>query len=384
MDNNRLRELFTGNFGHECRLFFSPGRINLIGEHTDYNGGFVFPGAVDKGITVAIAPNGTDTANILSLDMVDQPRYSFSLSSREIPELRWAKYIYGTCRELESRGYRCGGFDAVFYGNVPFGAGLSSSAALDCVFAFALNTIFFEGKIDRFEIARIGQATENNWCGLKCGIMDQFASVFGKKGQLIRLDCRSLEYRYFPFNPQGYSLVLLDSCVKHMLGGEYNERRESCERAVAAIAQVHSEVLTLRDASHDMLFEVRDRLSETDFGRALYILDEKDRVLEVCDSLEKGDYGNVGKCMYLTHKGLSEQFQVSCPETDFLVRAALKCGVTGSRIMGGGFGGCTISLVKDEMRDSFIGYATGEYRKRFPIEPKVYDVTIGDGTHEII
>lgn len=384
MDYAHLTDLFERQFGRQCRLFFSPGRINLIGEHTDYNDGFVFPGAVDKGIALAIAPNGTRTVNVLSADLEGMPACSFSLDDSRRPDQRWACYVFGTCMEIAVRGFECQGFDAVFTGDVPLGAGMSSSAAIDCVFAFALNELFCGSRIDRFELARIGQATENNWCGLNCGIMDQFASVFGKKGQLMRLDCRSLEYEYFPFSPKGYSLVLVDSRVKHMLGGEYNERRQSCENAVAAIAERHPQVKALRDATHDMLDEVRNAISETDYQRALYILDEKDRVLEVCDSLEKGDYENVGRCMYRTHWGMSRQFGASCPETDFLVETATGCGVSGSRIMGGGFGGCTINLVKDSIMDNFKREVTRAYRERFTIEPKFYSVTIGDGSHEII
>lgn len=384
MDYNFLTNLFKKQFNSDCRLFFSPGRINLIGEHTDYNDGFVFPGAVDKGIALAIAPNGTRTVNILSVDTDGMPVCSFNLDEPQKPGERWACYVFGTCMEIEARGFKCQGFNAAFTGDIPLGAGMSSSAAIDCVFAYALNELFCGSRIDRFELARIGQATENNWCGLNCGIMDQFASVFGKKGQLIRLDCRSLEYGYFPFNPEGYSLILVDSCVKHMLGGEYNERRQSCENAVAAIASRWPQVKALRDATHQMLNAVKRGISETDYQRALYILDEKDRVLEVCDSLEKGDYENVGKCMYRTHWGMSRQFGASCPETDFLVETATECGVTGSRIMGGGFGGCTINLVKDSILNEFKHKVTLAYKERFSIEPKIYSVTIGDGSHEII
>ncbi|MCQ2082942.1 MAG: galactokinase [Bacteroidaceae bacterium] len=383
MGNDSLKNRFQEQFGHECRLFFSPGRINLIGEHTDYNAGFVFPGAVDKGITLAIAPNGTSIVNVLAIDLEGQPTCSFDLENPQKPEQRWACYVFGACMEIAARGYACKGFDAAFTGDIPLGAGMSSSAAIDCVFAYALNVLFCKSEIDRLEIAKIGQAVENNWCGLNCGIMDQFASVFGKKGQLIRLDCRSLEYEYFPFNPVGYSLVLVDSCVKHMLGGEYNERRKSCETAVAAIAARWPQVRSLRDATHEMLDSVRSDISETDFQRASYILDEKERVLEVCGSLEKGDYENVGRCMYHTHWGMSRQYGASCPETDFLVGLASDCGVAGSRIMGGGFGGCTINLIKDGMLPAFIDMVKQEYKDRFSIEPKIYNVTIGDGTREI-
>jgi galactokinase len=260
---------------------------------------------------------------------------------------------------------------------------MSSSAALECVFSFALNTIFADGRVDKFELAKIGQAAEHNYCGVKCGIMDQFASIFGKQGCLIRLDCRSLEYEYFPFNPQEYSLVLIDSCVKHSLGTEYNERRESCERAVALANRKFQNVETLRDIDYAMLDAVKSGLSDTDYRRSRYVLDERERVMAVSAALNRGDYETVGKKMYETHWGLSRDYTVSCEEVDFLVGIAEECGVTGSRIMGGGFGGCTINLVRKTLYDKFTSKAVREYSKKFGITPKVYPVVIGDGTRKL-
>ncbi|MCQ2071649.1 MAG: galactokinase [Bacteroidaceae bacterium] len=383
MDTTILRNRFREQYGNSGDLYFSPGRINLIGEHTDYNGGFVFPGAVDKGITLEISVNGSRLVRLLAIDQSDAPYLEFSLDDQEKPDLHWACYIFGVCKELEKRGVCLAGFNAAFTGDVPLGAGMSSSAALESVFAFALNDMFAGGSVDRFELAKIGQATEHNYCGVKCGIMDQFASVFGKEGNLIRLDCRSLEYEYFPFDPKGYRLVLINSCVSHSLGGEYNERRESCEKAVALMAKRWKGVETLRDASHDMLDAVKSELDNEDWLRAKYILDEKERVLAVCDALNAGDYDTVGKKMYETHWGLSREYTVSCPELDFLVETAQECGVTGSRIMGGGFGGCTINLVRETLCDKFISKATREYSKRFGVIPKVYHVVIGDGSRKL-
>lgn len=383
MDTAILRSRFREQYGNSGDLFFSPGRINLIGEHTDYNGGFVFPGAVDKGITLEICMNGSRKVRLLALDQTDVPYLEFSLDDSEKPEQHWACYIFGVCREMEKRGVSLGGFNAAFTGDVPLGAGMSSSAALESVFAFALNEMFAAGSVDKFELAKIGQATEHNYCGVKCGIMDQFASVFGKEGSLMRLDCRSLEYEYFPFDPKGYRLVLINSCVSHSLGGEYNERRESCEKAVALMAKRWSDVRTLRDADYDMLESVREQLSDEDYRRAKYVLDEKERVLAVCKALNEGDYATVGKKMYETHWGLSRDYTVSCPELDFLVETAQECGVTGSRIMGGGFGGCTISLVRDTLCDKFISKATREYTKKFGVIPQVYHVVIGDGSRKL-
>ena len=383
MDTAILRNRFREQFGTSGDLYFSPGRINLIGEHTEYNGGFVFPGAVDKGITIEIYRNGSRKVCLLALDRKDDSYLEFSLDDTEKPSVHWACYIFGVCKELEKRGVTLGGFNAAFTGDVPLGAGMSSSAALESVFAFALNTMFAGGRVDKFELAKIGQATEHNYCGVNCGIMDQFASVFGREGCLIRLDCRSLEYEYFPFDPKGYTLVLIDSCVKHMLGNEYNERRESCEKAVAAVATQWIGVESLRDVDYAMLDSVKDLLTETDYRRAKYVLDEKERVLAVCDALNEGNYELVGQKMYETHWGLSRDYTVSCPELDFLVETAQECGVTGSRIMGGGFGGCTLNLVRETLYDKFISKATREYSRKFGIIPKVYRVVIGDGSRKL-
>lgn len=378
-----LKEEFQQCFGHEGVLYFSPGRINLIGEHTDYNGGFVFPGAVDKGITAAIAANGTDRCRVFATDITDENnRVEFGLEESDKPTEHWACYIFGVCREMIKRGVSVNGFDAVFSGNVPLGAGMSSSAALESTFAFAVNDIF-AGGIDKFELARAGQATEHNYCGVNCGIMDQFASVFGKKGCLMRLDCRTMEFEYFPFNPQGYKLILLNTCVRHTLGGEYNERRASCENVVAHVAARHEGVSTLRDVTYSMMEEIRSEVSDTDFRRARYILDEKERVLAVCEALERGDYETVGRKMYETHWGLSRDFGVSCEELDFLAEIAKECGVTGSRVMGGGFGGCTINLVRDEICDRFVQTAKAGFTERFGHEPQEYEVVTGDGSRRL-
>ena len=383
MDTTTLRNRFRQQFGTSGDLYFSPGRINLIGEHTDYNGGFVFPGAVDKGITIEIYRNGSRKVCLLALDEKEHNYVEFMLDDSSKPEEHWACYVFGVCKELEKRGVSLGGFNAAITGDVPLGAGMSSSAALESVFAFALNTMFAGGRVDKFELAKIGQATEHNYCGVNCGIMDQFASVFGREGCLIRLDCRSLEYEYFPFDPKGYTLVLIDSCVKHMLGNEYNERRESCEKAVAAIATQWIGVESLRDADYAMLDSVKDLITDTDYSRAKYVLDEKERVLAVCDALNEGNYELVGQKMYETHWGLSRDYTVSCPELDFLVETAQECGVTGSRIMGGGFGGCTLNLVRETLYDKFISKATREYSRKFGIIPKVYRVVIGDGSRKL-
>ena len=237
---------------------------------------------------------------------------------------------------------------------------------------------FNENNIDKFELAKIGQSTEHNYCGVNCGIMDQFASVMGQKGKLMRLDCRSMEFEYYPFNPEGYKLVLVDSVVKHELADSpYNKRRQSCERVAKRLG-----IETLRDATMDMLKAIRTDITAEDYFRAKFVIEEKDRVLAVCDALVASDYTTVGQKMYETHKGLSEDYEVSCEELDFLNEVAKECGVTGSRIMGGGFGGCTINLVKDELYDNFVHTAMTRFTEKYGHAPKIYPVVISDGAHK--
>ncbi|MCH5237513.1 MAG: galactokinase [Muribaculaceae bacterium] len=369
----QIEQVFAERFGGEGSVYASAGRINLIGEHTDYNGGFVFPGAIDKVIMADIRPNGLDKVRVYSIDIKEY--CEFGLNESDAPKESWARYIFGICREIIKRGGTVKGFDAVFAGNVPLGAGLSSSAALESCFAFALNDLFNGNSIDKFELAKIGQSTEHNYCGVNCGIMDQFASVFGKEGNLMRLDCRSLEYEYFPFKPKDYRLVLVDSRVKHELADSpYNKRRESCERVAKRLG-----IETLRDATMDDLNKVKGDISAEDYMRAKFVIEEKDRVLAVCDALNAGDYETVGKKMYETHNGLSKDYEVSCEELDFLNDVAKEMGVTGSRIMGGGFGGCTINLLPNELHDKFVKEATARFKEKYGHEPKIYDVVISDG-----
>ena len=374
---DELRTAFIERFSSNPIFYASAGRINLIGEHTDYNGGFVFPGAIDKYIMTAININGTDKVRLYSVDMNQYTE--FGLREEDKPAEQWACYVFGVCREVIKRGFEVKGFDAVFAGNVPLGAGLSSSAALESCFAYALNDLFNDNKISIFELALIGQSTEHNYCGVNCGIMDQFASVFGKKDCLMRLDCRSLEFKYFPFKPVGYKLVLVNSQVKHeLVDSPYNKRRESCERVAKTLG-----VETLRDADMSMLEAAKAQISDEDYKRAVYVIGEKQRVLDVCEALEKGDYETVGQRMYETHHGLSKDYEVSCEELDFLNNVAKECGVTGSRIMGGGFGGCTINLVKEELYDTFVQTAKTKFNEKYGIEPIIIDVVISDGAHKV-
>ena len=378
-----VRSRFIKHFdGTTGSVYASPGRINLIGEHTDYNNGYVFPGAVEQGIIAEIKPNGTRKVRAYSIDLKDYTE--FSLDDEQGPKASWARYIFGVCREMMALGVPVEGFNTAFAGDVPLGAGMSSSAALESTFAFGLNDLWGENKIDRMELARVGQRTEHKYIGVMCGIMDQAISCLGRKGSLLRLDCRSGEYEYFPWNPKGYQLVLVNSCVKHTLAGSpYNERRLQCEHVAEIIGQKHPEVKSLRDASIEMLEEVKGEITGDEYKRARYVIGEVERVLAVCDALKNDDYEMVGKMMYETHYGLSKEYEVSCEELDFLNDVAKEAGVTGSRIMGGGFGGCTINLVAEELVDNFKKLAKEKFAEKYGKEPIIINVVIGDGARKL-
>lgn len=378
-----VRRIFAEKFGTPGSVYASPGRINIIGEHTDYNGGFVLPGAVDKGMIAELKFNGSAKCRLYSIDLKESSE--FGLDEQDAPAEHWAKYIFGVCREIIKRGGKIQCFDSTFAGDVPLGAGMSSSAALESTYAFALNDMCKLG-IPSMELAKIGQATEHNYVGVKCGIMDQFASIHGKAGHLMRLDCKTGEFAYVPFDPEahGYKVCLVDSCVKHALvGSPYNRRRESCERAVKAIQVKHPEVEFLRDAKMEWLEEVIGEITQEDYIRAEYAIGEVDRLLKACEAMEKGDYVTVGRKMYGTHIGMSVLYEVSCEELDFVNEVAKECGVTGSRVMGGGFGGCTINIVPIDKYDTFVSTVQGKYREKFGINCKIYPVIISDGARKL-
>lgn len=377
IDIRILSDKFKELFGTEGTAYNAPGRINLIGEHTDYNGGFVFPGAIDKSISAVVKPNGSGKVRLYASDLAKE--CEFEIEDNEGPDETHFRYVYGVVKEMMGAGVKVSGFDAVYGGDVPLGAGLSSSAALESCFAYAIEEMFGEGKLDRMALAKIGQATEHKYVGVKCGIMDQFASMHGRKGSLMRMDCQKGTYEYYDWRPEGYRLVLIDSCVKHeLVGSPYNERRESCER-VAQAAGVES----LRDCTWEMLEQVKATVPEVDYRRAKFVLGEEERVMAVCKALEKGDYEAVGAQMYLTHEGLSKDYEVSCEELDYLVEQARKHGVSGSRIMGGGFGGCSINLVKERLYDDFVEGVQKDYEKRFGVKCRVIPVVIGDGARKV-
>lgn len=385
MEIEYVRSRFIKHFdGKTGNIYFAPGRINLIGEHTDYNGGFVFPGAIDKGIMAELRPNGTDTVVCYSIDQKDL--VSFKVDDPKGPKATWARFIYGIVQEMRLRGVNVKGFNTAFAGDVPLGAGMSSSAALESCFACALNDMFGDNKVSKWEMVLAGQATEHKYIGVNCGVMDQFASVFGKKGKLMCLDCRSREFEYYPFETNDYKLVLLDSKVKHELkGSPYNDRRNSCENVVKKIAEKNpsGKYETLRDCSWEELNAIKPLISDEDFRRAQFVLGEKDRVAAVGEALKRGDFETVGQKMYETHHGLSKDYEVSCKELDFLNDVAKENGVAGSRIMGGGFGGCTINLVKNDKYEQFIADAKKRFKEKYGHEPAVYDVVISEGAHRV-
>ncbi|MFI3331430.1 MAG: galactokinase [Rikenellaceae bacterium] len=385
MNTTLIRDKFLSLYSCTGTLYASPGRINIIGEHTDYNGGFVLPAAVDKAIYAEIKLNGTNKIRVHALDLGESCEFAFA-SDEDAPDERWAKYVFGVVRELIKRGAVIPeGFDAVFSGDVPFGSGMSSSAALVSVFAYGLDDMLSLG-FEKMELAKVGQSTEHNYVGLKCGIMDQFASIHGKTGHLMKLDCKSGEFEYIPFDPEshGYKVCLVDSCVKHeLVGSPYNKRRESCERAVAAIAKNHPEVEFMRDAEYAWLEDVIGEISQEDYIRALFAREEVDRLLDACQAMKQGDYEKAGRKMYGTHIGLSVLYEVSCEELDFINQVARECGVSGSRIMGGGFGGCCINIVKQDKYGNFVETVKREYKDKFDIDCKVYDVVISDGAHRV-
>ena len=375
----RTIEKFKETFNTDPIVIRSPGRVNLIGEHTDYNNGFVMPAAINKAIYMAVSRRDDDLIHIVSQDL--DLSYLGDTAKVVPSSLHWPDYILGVVQQVQALGYKVGGFNCVFGGDIPLGAGMSSSAALECATAFSLNELFGL-KMDPLTMVKLSQKAENEFVGVKCGIMDQFASMFGRRNHVIRLDCQSLEYEYIPFNTDGIRIVLLDTNVKHSLASsEYNTRRQQCEAGVALIRAHYPEVSSLRDATLEMLDKYVAPADPLVYQRCQYVVEENLRLLAAGEDLKKGDIEAFGQKMFATHDGLSRKYAVSCPELDFLVEQVKgRPGVIGARMMGGGFGGCTINLVREAVIDELVAELTPAYARAMNKELKVYIGQIENGT----
>ena len=378
-----ISQLFRDRFKRSPLLFQAPGRINLIGEHTDYNEGFVMPAAVDKHMVFAIAPNDNDRCNIYAQDF--QEGVTFSLHDLN-PGETWVNYLMGVLEGFTRKGLPVKGVDCIFESNIPSGAGLSSSAALCCGFAFALNEIFKCG-LSRLELAKIAQFSEHEFAGVNCGLMDQYASLFGKEGSALLLDCHSLTHQYLPFKFDDVEILLIDSKVKHSLASSaYNDRRASCEEGVKVLQQCFPQIKSLRDADMKSLESVRQFLDDDTFVKCRFVIHEINRAQRAAKFLKTNDLKNFGQLMFETHWGLSKDYEVSCAESDLLVTVASENpeSVLGARQTGGGFGGCTIALVKKKTVKEFSDKVRKKYVATFKKEPDFYSINISQGVHEMI
>ncbi len=375
----KITSVFVEKFAAQPTIFRSPGRINILGEHTDYNEGFVLPAAIDKNIYVAISKRADGQVNLYACDFNE----SFSTDTGNIKPapVQWPNYILGVVDQLQKQGHTITGFNLVIDGDIPIGAGLSSSAAVECAVIFALNETFKLG-LSRMQMAPLAQKAEHVFAGVNCGIMDQFASLFGKKDHAIKLDCRSLQYEYVPVKLNGYKIVLFNTNVKHNLAAsEYNTRRKQCEEGVSIIAQNHPTVNSLRDINMDMLKDYVEPIDPLIFKRCKYVVQENERLLGACEDLKKADIKALGAKMYQTHHGLRYDYDVSCKELDFLVDFVKKeSGVAGARMIGGGFGGCTINLVKEEAIEKLATDISSAYQETMNLPLTVYYVNIENGT----
>jgi galactokinase len=376
----QVKEIYIHLFpGAGPLIVRSPGRVNLIGEHTDYNHGFVLPAAIDKAIYLAIGPRLDNEIHLYSVDLGQE--FTCTLDLPAPVQEHWPNYLLGVVQQLQQAGMSPGGFNCVFAGDIPIGSGMSSSAALECATAFGLNELFGL-QADKLAMVRMSQRAENVFVGVQCGIMDQFASMFGRRNHVIRLDCQSLEYVFFPFNLEGIRIVLLDSNVKHSLAStEYNTRRQQCEAGVRLIRAHHPDVTSLRDATIEMLDKYVAPVDQLVDRRCRFIVRENARLLAATDDLLNGDLQAFGAKMFQTHDGLSRDYEVSCRELDFLVdQVRYDDAVLGARMMGGGFGGCTINLVKEGAIDYLVERIGPVYRAAMKKEMKVYVAQIEDGT----
>ena len=376
-----VRKTFKEKFGSEPSLYSSPGRINLIGEHIDYNDGYVMPGAIDKGIYYAVALNNSETMNFYSVDFNE----SLSIQKEDIKQTdSWKNYVLGVINEFILLDKDIPGFDCVFGGDIANGAGISSSAAVEGGIAYALNDLLNFG-YDRKELALLCQRAEHNFPGVKCGIMDQYANMNGKKDHVMLLDCQSITHEYLPLDLKDSTIVLINSKVHHSLASsEYNKRRQECEKGLQ-IMQTRDGINSFREVENgEDLLAYKEEMGESVYNRCLYVVEEILRTKKAAIFLKENDIEGFGKLMFKTHHGLQHLYNVSCPELDFLVDLASKDeAVIGSRLMGGGFGGCTINIIKNEGKEKFLKSAESAYQNQFNIEPEMYEVRLVDGTHRI-
>ena len=376
-----LQQKFAALFEINPLLFYSPGRINLIGEHLDYNNGFVLPAAIDKAIYTAISKRNDDL--IVLYSMAFNEKIEVRLSEIKPIEDSWGNYVLGVVAQLQSHQYKLQGFNLIFDGDIPIGAGLSSSAAVECAAIYALNELF-DLKINKIAMVKMAQKAEHEYAGVMCGIMDQFASMMGKENHVIKLDCRSLEYEYVPLQLAGYKIVLMDTQVKHSLASsEYNTRRNECEEGVRLIQKKYPQVYSFRDADIFMVNELLDHQSKV-FARCKYIVEEIERLNDACVLLKQNNIKAFGQKLYATHDGLSKLYEVSCTELDFIADACKKEeDVIGARMMGGGFGGCVIALVNEQSVNTIIERISKQYQQKFAHEMKAYITQLKDGASSI-
>lgn len=376
---SKIAKEFLENFKEESILIFSPGRINIIGEHTDYNDGFVFPAAVDKGIIAAISKSAANKSVAIASDLKE--RFEFSLD--KVASLKggnWRNYILGVVGEIQKKGIEVGNFNVVFGGDIPNGSGMSSSAALENSIVFGLNELFDLG-LTKEDMIFISQKAEHNYVGVNCGIMDQYASMFGQKNKALLLDCRTTVAIPFEIDFEDYELLLINTNVKHSLADSaYNNRRAVCENAASLL-----NIKALRDVTEEDLLTIKSQISEEDYQKALFVIQENNRAQEASKAMTANDIEKLGELVFGSHNGLQNQYNVSCDELDFLVQLAKENDdVIGARMMGGGFGGCTINIVKKGRAAAFIEKVAPLYIEKFNKECSPYSVNISEGTHKIV
>jgi galactokinase len=361
------------------KIVLSPGRINIIGEHIDYNDGYVLPAAIDRIICFAFAKNNTNKSKIIAIDLNEEFEVDLT-SAISLSKVIWTNYILGVIKQMQDNGFSFDGFNCVFSSNIPVGSGLSSSAALECGMIFGIKELF-NLSIPKIDIALMGQKAEH-WVGINCGIMDQFSSVMGLENKVIKIDCKTLEYEYHNANFNDYSLILFDSNVSHSLfSSAYNTRREECDEGLSIIKSALPEISSFRDCTESQVLSLKDKMSPNVFDRCHFVVKEIRRVALACEALDNGNIETLGKLLFETHEGLSKEYLVSCDELDFIVDTLKKeKAVIGSRLMGGGFGGCTINLIKKGEEEAIKSKLTKLYKEAFDIDMKIYDVKIGNGT----